>query len=839
MISTVTLTFDLTYTNPVTGALEPRGIVTDSTDYATLGIDLSSQLAKGLGQITFNGDVIVNLNTIGTPMINLETWDYVTQGVPTYTFALPLDTNGNAANGVYTFVYQLRLTESFEMEVDLATTNTVTLTGYEYLANFLEAGNDISNGIETVQVVSANFTSPTLTINTTNISNPAAWEYLDFDITNTQLDAVYTYSGCVQSAAKVNFAYDCEYGTNGTFSVANATELNGQTITSLNATINYPAWTSLTPTFNSQIVTTSLPYSNNVLATGTFSVSLSQVIQKVQNDGLILQYVSSSVQEFNVSCIGSLCNLIPCIESLRNAHAAELQRNRISKYQVFVDNVLMYYAEAQNYRSCGDLESYRNTLALLEAQLDASGCECGCCDPYTYVWVNNNATSTIDSLINAIQFRLFDGIPGITNDSTEGVEVGALWEDVSGLPGTLGILYVCVDNSPGAAIWQVYYDPNEAPPGYDASDITYAGGGVYPSNTFVNIALDDTSTILTSQALSISNLFAALGVTNAAVAGKLTANPPIVGGTKTKITYDTNGLVVAGTTLSPTDIPAGVLATKIGTGIVDNTEFGYLNGVTSNIQTQLNDKFPLNLTADTTLDYNNFKLTLSTGTNQTDIAKAQGATSSASALTVQARNAAAANGFGSSILLSANITGNNTQIPLSRLTSAWTDAAGGSSEFTLSTSKSSVESVKLTVNSDGQLNLAEYDAANFPDPAPAYLLGVDSSGNVVQTTPVSSGPLVYVGKVTGNGPTASITQIFNNTGATITFGQFLTGQYILSASSAVFTSNKTGLFATMVVGPGTIDVGYFTNQINVNTYNASGVAADLVTNMVIKVEIYP
>lgn len=41
---------------------------------------------------------------------------------------------------------------------------------------------------------------------------------------------------------------------------------------------------------------------------------------------------------------------------------------------------------------------------------------------------------------------------------------------------------------------------------------------------------------------------------------------------------------------------AAIAATKIGTGTVDNTEFGYLNGVTSAIQTQLNNK------ATTTLD---------------------------------------------------------------------------------------------------------------------------------------------------------------------------------------------------------------------------------------------
>ncbi len=71
---------------------------------------------------------------------------------------------------------------------------------------------------------------------------------------------------------------------------------------------------------------------------------------------------------------------------------------------------------------------------------------------------------------------------------------------------------------------------------------------------------------------------------------KLTANAAITGATKTKITYDANGLITAGADLAASDMPTGIDAAKIGTGVVDNTEFGYLNGVTSAIQTQLNAK---------------------------------------------------------------------------------------------------------------------------------------------------------------------------------------------------------------------------------------------------------
>jgi len=67
-------------------------------------------------------------------------------------------------------------------------------------------------------------------------------------------------------------------------------------------------------------------------------------------------------------------------------------------------------------------------------------------------------------------------------------------------------------------------------------------------------------------------------------------NAAITGATKTKITYDADGLVTAGADLAASDIPSGIDATKIGAGTVNDTEFGYLDGVTSAIQTQLNNK---------------------------------------------------------------------------------------------------------------------------------------------------------------------------------------------------------------------------------------------------------
>jgi hypothetical protein len=75
-----------------------------------------------------------------------------------------------------------------------------------------------------------------------------------------------------------------------------------------------------------------------------------------------------------------------------------------------------------------------------------------------------------------------------------------------------------------------------------------------------------------------------------ALNAKVDENAAITPSTKTKITFDAKGLVTAGDSLDETDLPTGINANKIGTGAVSSTEFGYLDGVTSAIQTQIDGK---------------------------------------------------------------------------------------------------------------------------------------------------------------------------------------------------------------------------------------------------------
>jgi hypothetical protein len=270
------------------------------------------------------------------------------------------------------------------------------------------------------------------------------------------------------------------------------------------ATINYPSWTASQVGFIPQIPNAPLPYTNNVLATGTYSVVMNQIISQIQNDGLIINYSANAINEFVVTCVGSLCGLNSCIENLRRAHVAELSRNRISKYQPFVDSILMYYTEAQTYRSCGEIDAYGAALANIQLQLDASGCDCGCCDEDSYRWISINSSATIESLIEAIQYRLYtpavSGPPLATDDEAAGVQVGAIWQDT-----TTGILYRCTSNVENNAVWVPYYDPSSIiVAALGVTSNAQIGGIILGTNVQTNI--DSINVALINNDLSITNL---------------------------------------------------------------------------------------------------------------------------------------------------------------------------------------------------------------------------------------------------------------------------------------------------------------------------------------------
>jgi len=104
-----------------------------------------------------------------------------------------------------------------------------------------------------------------------------------------------------------------------------------------------------------------------------------------------------------------------------------------------------------------------------------------------------------------------------------------------------------------------------------------------------------------------------------------------------------------------------------------------------------------------------------------------------------ASNAAGANGIGQSLIFASAASDANMYYT-NALVSKWTDAtlATRTSEFSIIGSDNGVLGDKLVISGSGQLKLNEYGTVTPFTGTPAYLLGVDASGNVIETT-VSGG----------------------------------------------------------------------------------------------------
>lgn len=130
---------------------------------------------------------------------------------------------------------------------------------------------------------------------------------------------------------------------------------------------------------------------------------------------------------------------------------------------------------------------------------------------------------------------------------------------------------------------------SDMPSGIDAAKI---GGGAVSNTEFGY--LDGVTSALQTQLsgkASSSHTHAASDITSGQIAlarGGTNADLSATGGTGQFLKQSSSGAAVTVGALAASDMPSGIDATKIGGGAVSNTEFGYLDGVTSALQTQIN-----------------------------------------------------------------------------------------------------------------------------------------------------------------------------------------------------------------------------------------------------------
>ena len=110
------------------------------------------------------------------------------------------------------------------------------------------------------------------------------------------------------------------------------------------------------------------------------------------------------------------------------------------------------------------------------------------------------------------------------------------------------------------------------------AEFQYIGGLTSDAQTQINAKQD---TLVSGTTIKTINSTSVLG------SGDIAVQSTLVSGTNIKTINSTSILGSGNISVAPA---SGINATAIGTGSVDNTEFGYLDGVTSAIQTQIDSK---------------------------------------------------------------------------------------------------------------------------------------------------------------------------------------------------------------------------------------------------------
>ena len=149
-----------------------------------------------------------------------------------------------------------------------------------------------------------------------------------------------------------------------------------------------------------------------------------------------------------------------------------------------------------------------------------------------------------------------------------------------------------VTTSPASLIWEYEYTLNNS--SFTASQWAAINSGATTTN--IGQIATNQSNIGTLSSLTTDAKTNLVSAINELDSNKVDANSLITGATKCKITYDSKGLVTAGADLTASDIPSFSLS-KINDVTATATEVNYMSGVTSSVQTQLNNKVDKTTTA--------------------------------------------------------------------------------------------------------------------------------------------------------------------------------------------------------------------------------------------------
>jgi hypothetical protein len=398
-------------------AVNKRVRVTDNVDYSDFeGMPLAN--LTGLGQMNDPvSDIVFQKLVVSAPLISLST-----SAVNSAWFNLPTTNSGQILNGSYPFTYFVSLdviANDIVVSQITVTTQTVILPGnHDYLIAgntvvFSGSSNTGNNGTKTV--VSSTFDSGLNTTSVifaagsfTNNENGSSGTQVDISISRKyEKSYSFTYTGCDEAELCLSIQSSC---SDETITFVNSTVYpSGQTVTTRSQKLFYPEGLTPPPPANPVVNTdvTVNAITLDVLANGPWQGTITDTVQCLQDDELVVQYQISGTVSAAVSCETNLCKYLDCIEKTVALDAASISCGASSAYADTVRQLNSYVNIFQIAQSCGDTDSMAAAVAAIKGLVGStatndcgcssgtSGCGCEGCEDGTVSWVGNSANTLL------------------------------------------------------------------------------------------------------------------------------------------------------------------------------------------------------------------------------------------------------------------------------------------------------------------------------------------------------------------------------------------------------------------------------------------------------------
>lgn len=430
------------------------------TDLLTeYGIDATTLGGKLFGTIYFNGSINQQHITAIDPLIDLESGAVVSSW-----YNLPTDSAGNIVNGTWTGSVSLYLDATGLQFVTITPPNEIEMDGYEWLIDFLQAGDTITlegGTDQDVVVASVEEADPSynvlITTSTTILSD--VHDSVGFALSHTTGSITHTYAGCTLVTLDPMASFDCDSTTYGTFTGYDNTNYGTQTLVTTTLRIIHPSWTIIPYSTSDSVTTQDSPISKTLtqLYTGEWYVRLTSSIEYTQTDGAAISYTLTKTISEQVTCAGTLCGMTACIKNLLTNVVADINKTGVSANLGNLLIVLTNYDLAKEYLKCGNMADYRTALAAISAALSDSDCDCNCCDDTVLIRIENvdaDTATAITALELAVSkcYKIYNGVPDESMTEEAGYPIGVVLQNYN-----TGVEYQHTsDDVSGDAVWTVY-----------------------------------------------------------------------------------------------------------------------------------------------------------------------------------------------------------------------------------------------------------------------------------------------------------------------------------------------------------------------------------------------